>query len=29
MDVICFPNGPAGAHKFTNETDETVRVMLF
>jgi uncharacterized cupin superfamily protein len=28
MDVICFPNGPEGAHKFTNETDETVRVML-
>ena len=28
MDVICFPNGPAGAHKFTNNTEETVRVML-
>ena len=28
MDVICFPNGPAGAHKFTNTTDETVRVLL-
>jgi uncharacterized cupin superfamily protein len=28
MDVICFPNGPAGAHKFTNVTDETVRVLL-
>jgi uncharacterized cupin superfamily protein len=28
MDVICFPNGPDGAHKFTNETDETARVML-
>ena len=28
MDVICFPNGPEGAHKFTNDTDEPVRVML-
>jgi uncharacterized cupin superfamily protein len=28
MDVICFPVGPEGAHNFTNETDETVRVML-
>ena len=28
MDVICFPNGPEGAHKFTNRTEETVRVML-
>jgi uncharacterized cupin superfamily protein len=28
MDVVCFPNGPAGAHKFTNRTDETVRVLL-
>ena len=28
MDVICFPVGPEGAHKFTNKTDETVRVML-
>ena len=28
MDVICFPNGPAGAHKFTNTTDETVRILL-
>jgi len=28
MDVICFPAGPDGAHKFTNETDETARVML-
>ena len=29
MDVICFPNGPDGAHKFTNDTEQTVRVMLF
>jgi uncharacterized cupin superfamily protein len=28
MDVICFPNGPDGAHKFTNRTDETVHVLL-
>jgi uncharacterized cupin superfamily protein len=28
MDVLCFPNGPDGAHKFTNRTDETVRVLL-
>ncbi len=28
MDVVCFPVGPVGAHKFTNRTDETVRVLL-
>lgn len=28
MDVICFPVGPEGAHKFTNQTDKTVRVLL-
>lgn len=28
MDVICFPVGPGGGHTFTNETDETVRVLL-
>jgi uncharacterized cupin superfamily protein len=28
LDVVCFPNGPDGAHKFTNRTDETVRVLL-
>jgi uncharacterized cupin superfamily protein len=28
LDVICFPNGPVGAHKFTNRTDERVRVLL-
>jgi uncharacterized cupin superfamily protein len=27
-DVVCFPEGPAGAHKLTNNTDETVRVMM-
>jgi uncharacterized cupin superfamily protein len=25
-DVVFFPDGEAGAHKVTNETDETVRV---
>ena len=28
LDVVCFPNGPDGAHKFTNRTDELVRVLL-
>jgi uncharacterized cupin superfamily protein len=28
MDVICFSVGPEGAHNFTNETDETVLVLL-
>jgi len=27
-DVVCFPEGPAGAHKLTNTTTETVRVLL-
>jgi uncharacterized cupin superfamily protein len=27
-DVICFPEGPEGAHKVTNDTDETVRVLM-
>ena len=27
-DVVCFPEGPDGAHKLTNGTDETVRVMM-
>lgn len=27
-DVVCFPEGPYGAHKVTNRTDETVRVMM-
>jgi uncharacterized cupin superfamily protein len=27
-DVICFPVGPAGAHKVTNESAETVRVLI-
>jgi uncharacterized cupin superfamily protein len=28
LDLICFPVGPDGAHKFTNRTDERVRVLL-
>ena len=28
-DVCLFPTGPSGAHKVTNETSETVRVMMF
>jgi uncharacterized cupin superfamily protein len=27
-DVVCFPEGPAGAHKFTNTGSERARVML-
>jgi uncharacterized cupin superfamily protein len=27
-DVVAFPVGPAGAHKVTNHTDDTVRVMM-
>jgi uncharacterized cupin superfamily protein len=28
-DVVCFPEGPEGAHKVTNWTDHTVRVLMF
>jgi uncharacterized cupin superfamily protein len=28
-DVVCFPTGPDGAHQVRNETDETVRVLMF
>jgi uncharacterized cupin superfamily protein len=28
-DVVCFPPGPDGAHSVRNETDETVRVLMF
>jgi uncharacterized cupin superfamily protein len=28
-DVVCFPRGPQGAHKLTNETDRPVRVLMF
>ncbi len=27
-DLVCFPEGPEGAHKVTNRTEETVRVMI-
>jgi uncharacterized cupin superfamily protein len=27
-DLVCFPEGPEGAHKVTNGTEETVRVMI-
>ncbi len=27
-DVVCFPNGPEGAHRLTNRTDATVRVLM-
>jgi uncharacterized cupin superfamily protein len=27
-DLVCFPEGPAGAYKVTNGTDETVRIMI-
>ena len=28
-DVVCFPEGPDGAHKVTNHTSDTVRVLMF
>jgi uncharacterized cupin superfamily protein len=28
-DVMCFPPNAAGAHKLTNETGQTVRVLMF
>jgi uncharacterized cupin superfamily protein len=27
-DVVCFPEGPEGAHKVTNRGDATVRVLM-
>ncbi len=27
-DVVCFPEGPDGAHKVTNRTDELVRILM-
>jgi uncharacterized cupin superfamily protein len=27
-DVVCFAEGPEGAHKVTNRTDETARVLM-
>jgi uncharacterized cupin superfamily protein len=28
-DAVCFASGPAGAHKVTNRSDQTVRVVMF
>jgi uncharacterized cupin superfamily protein len=28
-DAVCFPTGPAGAHKVTNRADAPARVVLF
>ena len=28
-DTVCFPEGPDGAHKVTNATDEPLRVFMF
>jgi uncharacterized cupin superfamily protein len=28
-DVVCFPSGPSGAHAVKNETEETVRVLMY
>jgi uncharacterized cupin superfamily protein len=28
-DVVCFPRGPEGAHSVGNETEESVRVLMF
>ncbi len=27
-DVVCFSEGPEGAHKVTNRTEETIRVLM-
>jgi uncharacterized cupin superfamily protein len=29
MDLVFFERGPGGAHKVTNETDDTVRFLMF
>jgi uncharacterized cupin superfamily protein len=28
-DLVCFPEGPDGAHKVTNRTDEPARIVMF
>jgi uncharacterized cupin superfamily protein len=28
-DVVCFPRGPEGAHKVTNNTENMARVLMF
>ena len=29
LDVVCFPRGPTGAHQVRNDTEETVRVLMY
>jgi uncharacterized cupin superfamily protein len=29
FDVVFFPKGPAGAHKISNDTEETVRILMW
>jgi uncharacterized cupin superfamily protein len=28
-DAVCFPRGPEGAHRVQNDTEDTVRVLMF
>jgi uncharacterized cupin superfamily protein len=28
-DVVCFPAGPSGAHKLTNTSSDTARIVMF
>jgi uncharacterized cupin superfamily protein len=28
-DLVCFPSGPAGAHKLTNQSDSPARTLMF
>jgi uncharacterized cupin superfamily protein len=28
-DLVCFPPGPSGAHKLTNRTETTARMIMF
>ena len=28
-ELVCFPPGPAGAHKLTNRTEQVVRALMF
>jgi uncharacterized cupin superfamily protein len=28
-DLVCFPSGPAGAHKLMNQSDSTARTLMF
>jgi uncharacterized cupin superfamily protein len=27
-DVVCFPDGPEGAHRLTNQTDASARILM-